>query len=309
MSDQEVATKAAKKRNPPPTAEEIEQLRQAKQSVVLPDGMSKNEWKRIQKQKKWEETKEEYRQMKRVKKKAARKRKHQHDDDDNDNENKNYHTAKKTALPTVQSPTDVKIIFDCEFDDLMNTKEIVSMSNQITRSYSAMRHCTHSLPITVSSFNKNLKSRFDKSVPQYTLWNKNITFNTNDTLSDLLNKEDLSQYVYLTADTDEVIESLEPHKTYIIGGIVDKNRHKLLCVNKAKELGLKVGKLPIDKYIEINGRHVLATSHVYELCCKWFENNGDWETAFNQVLPPRKKSKNEPINDSEEEPSTESNTS
>ncbi|KAK6463565.1 guanine-1-methyltransferase-domain-containing protein [Scheffersomyces coipomensis] len=247
--------------------------------------MSKNEWKRIQKQKKWEETKEVYRQVKREKKKAARKRKHE-DVSDDDN---NYHTAKKAALPTSQIETNVKIIFDCEFDELMNQKEIVSMSNQITRSYSAMRHCQYSLPIIISSFNKSLKSRFDNSVGQYKLWNKSIEFKTNDTLEELLDKQDLSNYVYLTPDTEEVIETIESNKTYIIGGIVDKNRHKQLCLNKANKLGLKVGKLPIDKYIELNGRHVLATSHVYELCCKWFENNGDWEKAFNDVLPPRKK--------------------
>ena len=276
-----------KKRNPPPSAEEIEAARK-RARVELPEGMSRNQYKKLQRQKKWDETKSEYRKIKKEKKKAAAKRRKEQGIVD---EETNYHMARRPkTLPKNQIATNVHVIMDCEFDELMNQKEIVSLSNQIARSYSAKRHCEYEVSLKISSFNKTLKQRFDKLVSQYKLW-KNIEFEENDKLADILpidSPEELSKYVYLTADTDEVINDLEPDHTYIIGGIVDKNRHKLLCVNKAKELGLRVGKLPIDKYIEMNGRQVLATSHVYELCCKWFETGKDWGKAFNEVLPPRK---------------------
>jgi tRNA (guanine9-N1)-methyltransferase len=35
------------------------------------------------------------------------------------------------------------------------------------------------------------------------------------------------QLVYLTADSDTTIESVEGDKVYIIGGLVDRNRHKV----------------------------------------------------------------------------------
>jgi Trm5-related predicted tRNA methylase len=38
---------------------------------------------------------------------------------------------------------------------------------------------------------------------------------------------DKNNMVYLTADSDDTIENLDPTKTYIIGGIVDRNRHKV----------------------------------------------------------------------------------
>lgn len=275
---------------------EVEKNDFKRQKVVVPEGMTKREYKRQLKQQRWEETKDEYKQKKREKKKAARERrkeriKEAETNGESNEELYNYHQMKRAKVaPQEQIDTDVKIIMDCEFDSLMNDKEIVSLSNQITRSYSAKKHSTYDVQLDITSFNKNLKKRFEKAIPQYDKWT-NVTFVENDKLEDILpmdDKQALSKYVYLTADTDEVIDTLEPQHTYIIGGIVDKNRYKNLCLNKAQSLGLKIGRLPIDKFIKMNGRQVLATSHVFELCCKWFENDKDWGKAFNEVLPPRK---------------------
>lgn len=272
-----------------------------RQKVEIPEGMSKNAWKKLQKQQRWDEQKEEYRLKRREKKKAARVRKAERKEiglelDDN------YHLQAKKPLPQLQKPSGVNIIMDCEFDDLMSDKEIVSMSNQITRCYSAKRHADYEVGLVISSFNKRLRARFDKSVLDFHKW-QNITFKENETLKEILptNKEELQKYVYLTADTENELETMEEGYTYIIGGIVDKNRHKKLCLNKAQELGLPVARLPIGKYIEMNGRHVLATSHVYEIMCLWFELEHSWEKAFNQVLPPRKLKKTESEKGEEDE--------
>ncbi|OBA20541.1 hypothetical protein METBIDRAFT_43974 [Metschnikowia bicuspidata var. bicuspidata NRRL YB-4993] len=259
-----------------------------RQKVELPEGMSKNAWKRLQKQQRWEEQKDDFRLKRREKKRVARQRKSERKMKGLDDEESNYHQEAKKELPQKQEPSGVNIIMDCEFDELMNDKEIVSMSNQITRCYSAKRHSKYEVGLTISSFNKRLRQRFDKSIQNYAKW-KNIQFEENETLEDLLpaDEKERAKYVYLTADTDEELLQLEEGHTYILGGIVDKNRHKELCFNKAKKLGLRVGRLPIGKYIQMNSRHVLATSHVYEIMCMWLENK-DWEKSFNSVLPPRK---------------------
>ena len=51
--------------------------------------------------------------------------------------------------------------------------------------------------------------------------------------------------VYLTADSPNVIEELNEKHAYVIGGIVDRNRYLNLTFDKAKELGISHGKLPI----------------------------------------------------------------
>lgn len=283
-----------------PTAEEIEERRKLRRLEVVPEGMSRKEWKRQQKKQRWIDTKSEHLEVQREKKRLARQRKRERLNADEE-------LREARRKPSKQIPTDVSIIIDCDFDDLMLDGEIVSLSNQIKSCYAAMRRCHYELPITVASFNKRLKQRFETGLGEYTLWTGNLKF-TDKSLTEVAYKE---QLVYLTADTEEEITKLEPNHTYVIGGIVDKNRHKSLCYNKAKELGIKVARLPIGKYIEVNGRHVLVTSHVYELLCKWYESDGNWEDAFNKVLPPRKlKPKGEsksatPLDDITENKSTE----
>lgn len=270
-----------------------------RQKLEVPQGMSRNQYKKILKQKKWDEEKDEYRQKRRDKKKLAKARKSERKAQGVEIED-NYHQQTKRAIVDEQIPTSVSVVMDCDFDDLMNDKEIVSMSNQITRCYSAKRHSLYDIDLIISNFNNRLRNRFDTSLSDYTKW-QNMTFKENKSLEELLpeDEEERKKWVYLTADTEEELGELKHGETYIIGGIVDKNRHKRLCLEKAQRLNLRVAKLPIGKFIQMNSRHVLATSHVYEIMCLFFENGHNWEKAFNQVLPPRK------LRGSSQEPKTE----
>ncbi|PWY99179.1 hypothetical protein BCV70DRAFT_201386 [Testicularia cyperi] len=121
-----------------------------------------------------------------------------------------------------------------------------------------------------------------------------------------------SSVVYLTADTDETITQLEADTTYIIGGIVDKNRYKFLCKSKADQLGIRTARLPItQEHLDavearlrckgetvaggdaeeagghFRGRKVLTVNQVVEILCRWSETE-DWVEALEKALPHRK---------------------
>ncbi|KAL2752167.1 hypothetical protein ACRALDRAFT_1073037 [Sodiomyces alcalophilus JCM 7366] len=99
--------------------------------------------------------------------------------------------------------------------------------------------------------------------------------------------EELKSIVYLSAESPNTLDRLEPNTSYIIGGLVDRNREKGLCHRRARERGIRTAKLPIGEYLQMASRRVLATNHVVEIMLKWLEL-GDWGKAFLEVIPRRK---------------------
>lgn len=95
------------------------------------------------------------------------------------------------------------------------------------------------------------------------------------------------QIVYLSSDSEHTLNSLSPYTTYVIGGIVDKNRHKGLCHRRANDLGIPTAKLPIGEYMQMQSRTVLTTNHVVEIMANWLDT-GDWGEAFLKAIPKRK---------------------
>lgn len=104
---------------------------------------------------------------------------------------------------------------------------------------------------------------------------------------ELFPKESL---VYLTADSPNILQTIEDGKVYIIGGLVDRNRHKVrpqrqpgrlapvraelrmysfvhlsrpqsLCYNLALEQGIAHAQLPIGDVLDMKTRKVLAVNH------------------------------------------------
>jgi tRNA (guanine9-N1)-methyltransferase len=75
--------------------------------------------------------------------------------------------------------------------------------------------------------------------------------------------DEQASLVYLTADADTEISKLCPGKGYVIGGLVDRNRHKRICLDKAANLGLNVARLPISDHLKLAGSKVcLCLSNV-----------------------------------------------
>lgn len=222
-----------------------------------------------------------------------------------------------TATEKRHTQLPVTIVIDCGFDDLMSEKECKSLSAQITRCYSDNHKAPFKAHLVLSSFGGPLKERFDNVLSgQYSSWKgvrvlEDGFYEAGDQakewmkgahggklLGALAPKEspdrpsstedqEAGELVYLTSDSPNTLTELKPYSTYIIGGIVDRNRHKGVCYKRAMDRGVKTAKLPIGDYMQMNSRFVLATNHVSEIMLRWLEL-GDWGEAFLRVIPKRK---------------------
>ena len=214
----------------------------------------------------------------------------------------------------VQFP--ITLVLDCGFDDMMNDKERKSLGSQITRCYSDNHKAPLQAHLVVSSFGGPLKERFDGLLEgQYHSW-KGVRFleegfvqaaeqakewmrgDLKEPLAEGFEDGDVSgqpleistqtgEVVYLTSDSPNTLTQLRPYSTYIIGGLVDRNRHKGVCYKRAMDRGMKTAKLPIGDYMQMSSRFILATNHVVEIMLRWLELR-DWGKAFLKVMPKRK---------------------
>ncbi|KAJ5306202.1 hypothetical protein PENANT_c024G09126 [Penicillium antarcticum] len=210
--------------------------------------------------------------------------------------------SKSTLIP-------LTFVMDCGYDDLMLQKERISLASQLTRSYSDNSRAQYHAHLMCSSFDKLLKERFDTVLWAHKNW-KRIRFMPEDfTHAAELAKAQMAgprggslagpfaeqpdakpedgEVIYLSSDSDNTLTELKPYSTYIIGALVDKNRHKAVCYKQAVAKGIKTAKLPIGEYIEMSHRSVLATNHVVEIMLRWLECR-DWGEAFMKVIPQRK---------------------
>ncbi|KAI8085060.1 guanine-1-methyltransferase-domain-containing protein [Halteromyces radiatus] len=250
-------------------------------------GLSKNAIKRLLKDQLWELQREARTKKQRAKSKQKSQEKRQ--------------LIEQGVLPPPPKRTKTsdmvlgnrKIVFDCSFSSYMTRKEIDSMQAQLVRCYSANRLAKEAMHMTISGYDEPLKEVFEKKTNSYNNW-LNVDFDTEP----YENRFDKEKLVYLSADSDNVVDELEEDKIYIIGGIVDKNRHKGLCQNKATNQGIATAQLPIGQYLQLASRKVLTVNQVYEIMLKWVEHK-DWEKAFLDIIPQRKLKDSKLLNNQE----------
>ena len=108
--------------------------------------------------------------------------------------------------------------------------------------------------------------------------------------------------VYLTGDSPNSLEDCAALQAanegvFIIGGLIDHNRHKGLTLERATAVaavagGLEHARLPIGEYISMKQHLILAIPHVFEIML--YAANGTlgdgvgWAEIFHRVIPQRK---------------------
>ncbi|KAG8904763.1 tRNA (guanine(9)-N(1))-methyltransferase [Tulasnella sp. 403] len=224
----------------------------------------------------------------------------------------------KKARLEKRQPFNARVVIDLGFDEMMHAKEISSLCSQLNFTYAENKKAQQPFSwLLYTSLNARTKAELDRignkaylrwkgidywSSGYEALWNAKepvviaedeIPHNTkgeqSKTASTLQqrarsHRAEKSTVVYLTADAEEELTELSEGETYIIGGIVDRNRYK----NKAVAQGVRTARLPIGTYLaSLPTRKVLTVNQVFSILLRWVEVR-DWKEALMAVMPKRK---------------------
>ena len=287
--------------------------------------ISKNQLKKMKKQEEWKKKMEKIKQYKKEKKKEKKKLKREERErqeklnpkkDEKINEIKNkeklntpFKSKKELKEEFKQKcKTGMRVVIDCDFEHLMNEQGNKSMVRQIVDLYSINKESSNPFRVILYGVGKQIKEGLIKS--NYENWIGIEIYFKEDYpsfdkfIEEILYKDDKrsmndikNNIYYLSADSENNIEDIDKNATYIIGGIVDRNKYKGLSLNKAKELGINHGKFPIGEYLKLQSSQVLTTNHTFHILNE-FSIKHDWKDAFVSIIPKRKQ---EEKDESEEE--------
>ncbi|KAJ8262065.1 hypothetical protein GJAV_G00161760 [Gymnothorax javanicus] len=237
--------------------------------------LSKRQKKRLLRRQQWEENRD-LRKMKR-KEKKLKWRLERLAQGDEEAEWVGRKRQRREAAPST-----LRLVVDCSFDSLMVLRDVKKLHKQIQRCYAENRRALHPVQFYLTSHGGQLKQNMDEKDKGWVNW-KDIRIKP-EHFQQIINKEEL---VYLTSDSPNVLTGLDESKAYVIGGLVDHNHHKGIAFKRAQELGIDHAQLPLDSFVKMNSRKVLAVNHVFEIILAYLEKR-DWQEAFFMVLPQRK---------------------
>mmetsp|Transcript_367 Transcript_367/g.598 ORF Transcript_367/g.598 Transcript_367/m.598 type:complete len:387 (-) Transcript_367:758-1918(-) len=196
------------------------------------------------------------------------------------------HNAKQIRMKQAVSEgsQSQKLVIDLDFEGLMPETDERHLCQQISYSYSANSKVLQPCHMHLLGLKGNLKTMAEKSISGIVNWH--VT--RSESGWQQVFADQLDKVVYLTADSENELDDLDSSKIYIIGGIVDHNRYKSLCLNRATAAGVATARLPITKHVQLETSAVLAVNHVVQIMVEYM-NKRDWAAVLDEVLPKRKR--------------------
>ena len=180
-----------------------------------------------------------------------------------------------------------KLIFDCSYEQHMSTFERRATAKQLLIGFSNNRK--HKDPFDLHFCNVDFNGDTMKQLERYIPTMRNTSFPLHlheGSLLDVFPKKE--ELVYLTPHCKEILTKYDPDSTYIIGAMVDKSGRPSLSLAKCKELGIRMAKLPLERYLEWGaGSNKSLTLDQMTKIMLDLKDGKSWEVALRHV-PKRK---------------------
>ncbi|XP_066844017.1 tRNA methyltransferase 10 homolog B isoform X7 [Anser cygnoides] len=134
-----------------------------------------------------------------------------------------------------------RLCVDLGMADSMTLKETSRLASQIRRLYGANRQAEKPFWLYLTEFVVG-SLIYEECFRMNDGFSNYLMDTTQESYLDLF---PLDAIVYLTPDSENVLEDIDPKKVYILGGLVDESIHKKLTLRRAQEQSLQTARLPI----------------------------------------------------------------
>jgi hypothetical protein len=181
---------------------------------------------------------------------------------------------------------DQKLIIDCSYDDHMNPREASNAGKQLMLCFAENR--MHDEPFDLTLCNFDFNSISAKTLHKFIPTIHDADFPMNVYPESMTEKFDKKKLVYLTPHCNNDLVQFNPDDIYIIGAMVDRANNEPLSLAKAKKQGLRMARLPLDRYLNWgSGSGKSLTLNQMVTIMLEMKKHGDWNEAL-KIVPRRK---------------------
>ncbi|CAG4954647.1 unnamed protein product [Colias eurytheme] len=178
------------------------------------------------------------------------------------------------------------MVIDCSYETHMVKREILNSAKQLTYVFGDNRMHKEPFNLHLCNVDNNgdFMDQFRRNVPSI----DEPWFPMNIHAESYLDIFPKDKLVYLTPHCREELTSFDHDAIYIVGCMVDKINNEPLSLAKAKRDGIKMAKLPLDRYLEWapGSKKNLNINHMIPILLD-LKLTGDWEFALRHI--PRRK--------------------
>ncbi|KAM9251262.1 tRNA methyltransferase 10 homolog B [Cariama cristata] len=174
-----------------------------------------------------------------------------------------------------------RLCVDLGVADRMTQKETSRLASQIRRLYGANRRAEKPFWLCLTEFVVG-SLIYEECFRMNDGFSNYLMDTTQESYLDLF---PLDAIVYLTPDSENVLEDIDPNKVYVLGGLVDESIHKKLTLQRAEEQSLQTARLPIREYMvkTVNTKNyhseTLAINQVFDVLSTYYETRS-WPAAL-----------------------------
>lgn len=180
------------------------------------------------------------------------------------------------------NPADISVAIDLSFDDLMIDKDLSSCASQLLRVYTNNRRAKRPIPVHFTGLNED--GKLYEKLQKNEGWKNWDIIPHKEGFMELFDKDKI---IYLTSESETVLDTLEKDAIYIIGGLVDHNHHKCLTHELAQKANIRTARLPLSEHLIIKTRSVLTINQVFDIILGVSEGQS-WKEVLMNVMPQRK---------------------